>query len=308
MKNLKSHLCKLAISAFLIFPFFAMSQQTNDKDSLVFKISIAKASDNDFTKGKPAEFIGTFPSSSTVENNWLANAFLETSFSTAYSRWSFGLIAELHRNTLIEKEQNVRQFGLSVGKIFRLKSTSIGASAFDMPLTLNIKKSEDLIKDVNELQAILGLSFDKFIGPQILKTKSLFPSYEKGMAKAIMFSHDHNLGLAYLGEDNVLLGQFDFELNLFFLPILSEIWVDRPDFFKAQFTYNSRTSLVGDSQRDLNSQYNFQLGINLPFGSDSQNSLGVAHDWLNGADPLKGLENQHFRTITVKAKIILKQQ
>ncbi|WP_155847095.1 hypothetical protein [Algoriphagus marincola] len=283
----------------------AQSNQNQPRDSTVFKITIAKASDNDFTKGKPAEFIGTFPSSDSVENSWLANVFIETSIKSALSRWSFGLMAELHRNTLIEKKQDVRQFGVALGKVFVLQRLPIGSSSFEMPVTINFKKSDDKVKDTEELQAILGLSFDRYVGAPMLRTKSLFPAYGNGFPKIFMFSHDHNFGLAYLGGENAVLGQFDFEFNLFFLPILSDIWVDRYDLFKAQFTYNGRTEFIGEANRDLNSQFNFQVGINLPFGSDDQNSLGIAHDWIKGADPLKGLDNQSFRTLTIKAKIVI---
>ncbi|MDB4583104.1 hypothetical protein N9164_08130 [Draconibacterium sp.] len=292
----------------LIFTVISISAQSQNqaRDSVSFKLTIAKASDNDFTKRKPAEFIGTFPSSDTVNNSWLTNAFVETSIETAVSRWSFGLIAELHRNTLIEKEQDVRQLGLSFGKVFVLQRQKIGSSTFEMPMTLNIKRSEDKIKDTDELQAILGLSFDRFVGAQILRTKSLFPAYGNGFPQVFMFSHDHNFGLAYLGDENAVLGQFDFEFNLFLLPILSDSWVDRYDLFKAQFTYNGRTEFIGEANRDLDSQFNFQVGINLPFGSDDENCLGIAHDWINGADPLKGLDNQKYCTFTIKAKIIIK--
>ncbi|MDR7127685.1 hypothetical protein J2X69_000013 [Algoriphagus sp. 4150] len=284
----------------------AQSHQNQPRDSVIFKLTIAKASDNDFTKGQSAEFIGTFPSSDTVSNSWLTNAFIETSVGTAISRWSFGLTAELHRNTLIEKKQDVRQFGVSVGKVFVLQREPIGSSSLEMPVTLNFKKSEDKIKDTEELQAILGLSFDRYVGAQVFRTKSLFPAYGKGLPQVFMFSHNHNFGLAYLGGENAVLGQFDFEFNLFLLPILSDLWVERFDLFKAQFSYNGRNEFIGDANRDLNSQFNFQVGINLPFGSDDQNSLGIAHDWINGADPLKGLDDQQYRTLSVKAKIIIK--
>ncbi|GCC53504.1 hypothetical protein SanaruYs_37490 [Chryseotalea sanaruensis] len=307
MKNHNYLSLTLALTIIItVYSTSAQSQQSQPRDSVVFKLTIAKASDNDFTKGKPAEFIGTFPSSDTVSNSWLTNALIETSLGTAISRWSFGLTAELHRNTLIEKKQDVRQLGISMGKVIVLQRQSIGSSSFEMPLTLNFKNSEDKIKDKEELQAILGLSFDRLVGVQILRTKSLFPAYGKRLAQVLMFSHDHNFGLAYLGDGKAVLGQFDFEFNLFFLPILSDLLVDRYDLFKAQFTYNGRSEFINEVDRDLDTQFNFQVGINLPFGSDNQNSLGIAHDWIKGADPLKGLDDQQYRTLTVKAKIIIK--
>ena len=270
-----------------------------------FSLTIAKASDNDFTKGKPAEFIGTFPSSDTLSNSWLANGFLETSLTFDSSRLTIGLSAELHKNTLIEKEQDVRQYGVTIGRVFMLSKDSIDTSTFDLPITLNFKSSSDKIKETDELQIILGISFDRKVGWQILKTKSLFPRYDTNVGKAIMFSHDHNFGLAYLGEDKIMLGQFDFEVNSFLLPILVNEWIGRYDLLKAQFTFNSSPKVIGDTERDLTTRTNFQFGLNIPFGADDINSIGVVYDWYNGANPLKGLEDQKYETLTVKAKIVL---
>lgn len=306
MKILISLLLFLFVSCISVFSQNKGQTLSHQRDTIRVELILGKSSDNDFTKGKEAEIVGTFPESDTLENSWLANAYLQLGLSSDSSRWSFGLTAEIHRNTLIEKGQDVRQFGISVGKVLVLSRSAIGASNFDQPLNLSVKHSEDKVKDTKEVQAIFGTTFQRFVGPQVLKTQSLFPAYSSKFAKAFMFSHNHNVGLAYLDEDDVLLGQFDFEFNLFFLPVLSDKWIGKVDFFKAQFTYKGRTEFFGNAERDLNSQLNFQVGLNYPFGKDDANSVGVAYDWISGADPLKGLDNQDYNTITIKTKLALK--
>jgi hypothetical protein len=301
-----------ALISFIFLSFFwtapGFSQKLtlhHKKDSIRFSLNIGKSSDNTFTKGEGAEISGIFPKSDTVKNSWLTNSFIEIGIVTDNSRWGFGLVGEIHKNTLIEKEQNVRQYGLSIIKILSIVDETTKASIYEIPISLSMKNSDDLIKEKRTFQIIGGLTFNRFTGPPILRTQTQFPKLSSGFGKIIGFSHNHNIGFAYLGADeNVLLGQFDFEFNTYILPWLSDKWIDKTDLFKLQFTYKGRVPILGETDLDLNNYLGIQAGINLAF--DKKNSIELAYAWVQGADPLKGLDNQNYKTITAKIKIALK--
>jgi hypothetical protein len=125
------------------------------------------------------------------------------------------------------------------------------------------------------------------------------------IGKVFQFSHDHNVGVAYLGEDEeVLLGMVDFELNAFLVPWLVDKWTKGRyvDLFKAQFSYKGRMELFGTTDLDLNSFIDLQLGINIALDEQANNTIGIAYDWIQGANPLEGLADQKYETLTAKVK------
>jgi hypothetical protein len=291
---------------FLAFYIPLSAQQVLTKTAKNFpkiSFSVGKSSENTLTKGKDAEVIGTFPSSDTVKNSWLTNAYAEIKMKSDLNRWSIGLLTELHKNTLIEKKQNVFQNGISFEKVFSTRD-SIGLATTEFPLSITVKNSNDKIKKNDVIQIIGGISFNRLTGPSILKTKTFFPQYGSFISKVICFSHNHNLGFAYLGYDeNVLLGQLDFEFNTYLLPVLSYKWTNKLDLFKFQFAYKGRTQLLGKTDLDLKSLITFQVGINIAF--DKKNSIGISYDWVRGSDPLIGLQNQSYQALTAKIKFTI---
>ncbi|GAA3623031.1 hypothetical protein [Flavivirga jejuensis] len=301
---MKALISTIVISLLFIPSVFSQVTLRHSNDTIRLKLNIGKASDNTFTKSEGAEIIGTFPKNDTIKKSWQTNAYLELGIVSESSKWSIGLVGEIHRNTLIEKEQNVKQFGVNLGKIIMFRDKVTNVSNMEIPLTLSLKKSKDEIKDTNTFQGIFGLSINKFKGSSsLLKTQTQFPRISSFVGQLIGFSHNHNIGLAYLGGDeDLLLGQFDFEFNTFILPSLSDKWTDRTDFFKIQYLFKGRTRFSsGETSLDLNNYRSFQTGINLSF--NKKNSIELAYAWIKGAAPLKGLANQNYETLIAKVKI-----
>ncbi|MEM9649918.1 MAG: hypothetical protein AAF969_15675 [Bacteroidota bacterium] len=295
-------LFSLVFSLLVFSSLIGQKTWKHDRDTVRVSLKLGKASDNTFTKSQGAEVTGTFPANDTIDNSWLTNAYLELGLKTDSTGLEIGLVGELHRNTLIEKEQNVRQFGFNITKTFKTKDDRTNVSNEEFPTTLSLKSSEDLIKDTNTFQVILGASYNRFKGLSFLRTQTQFPRIDRGLGQFIGFSHNHNIGFTYLGRDeNVFLGQFDFEFNTFLFPALSDTWIDKTDLFKLQFIYRGRTQMFGDTELDLDSYLSLQTGINLAF--DKKNSIEVGYAWISGADPLKGLDNQDYQSLIVKVKV-----
>jgi hypothetical protein len=303
MKSLNSLCCILLLSA---LPVSAQKRVlSGPADTIRINFSVGKSSDNTFTKSKSAEISALFPDNDTVKKSWLINSFAEFGLISDSTRWSLGMVGEIHKNTLVAKEQNVFQYGLSMGRIFSKRDKVTGASVYEVPLSLSLKYSIDHVKKSETFQAGIGLQVNLFQGCSFLKTQTQFPRLGTFPGKIIEFSHNHNLGMTYLGaKENVLLGQFDFEFNAFLLPYLSDKWIHRKDLFKAQFTFNGRTPLLGSTDLELNSLITFQAGINYAF--DAKNSIELAYSRTRGADPLNGLSNQEFEMLSAKIKISFK--
>jgi hypothetical protein len=267
------------------------------EDTLRGHLLIGQSSDNTFTKGQEAGILATFPASDSLQNNWLANVFIELVLESDSSKFSLGLVGELHKNTLISKIQDVRQIGLSAGKDFYISNAHI-------PVSLTLKYSDNKISNSKNFQLIVGFTYARWVGTPYLRTQTPFPSYKSALGKILRFEHNHNLGFAYLGgDDKLAVGQFDFNFDVYFLPMLSDILFNRLDLFKFQFLYSAGARLWGDTNMDLNNLLDFQIGINCPF--DKNNSIGLAYDWIQGADPLKGLNNQKYSTFAIKTKLKL---
>ena len=79
---------------------------------------IGKATSNSLEKAKPAQIIATFPKTDTIADSWLVDGFIEYSRTDIIRNIEFGAFLEIHKNTLLEKAQDVNQFGLYVKHIF----------------------------------------------------------------------------------------------------------------------------------------------------------------------------------------------
>ncbi len=295
---------KLLLLLITLGPLVLSAQVSAEEDSTKLKITIGKSTDNELTKSKPAEIVGTFPAADSVDNSWMVNGFVEWGVTTAKTRVSIALSAEMHRNTLIAKKQDVRQAGFTAGKVFGFKDKKPG-NILDWPMTLMFRNSQDKVKDTEEMQIIWGNSFQLFRGVQILKTNSLFPAPSTTVANYAMFEHDHNIGLIALPGEEVLLSNIDFQFNVYLLPKLSEKVIKKYELLKFSYSIKARSELDGNLDRDLQPLVNYQLGFNVPFGEGNNSSIGIAYDWIKGADPLKGLDNQEYQTISFKAKLVL---
>jgi hypothetical protein len=137
---------KLLFILFLLPSVYSTAQNS--------KITIGKSTSNSLEKAKPAQLIATFPKNDTISNSWLVDGFVEYSRTDIINNIEIGAFVELHRNTLLAKNQYVRQFGLNLKRIFEAK----GKNWVWFNTTLNIKHSNDRIKREEAIQGVLATS------------------------------------------------------------------------------------------------------------------------------------------------------
>jgi hypothetical protein len=292
---------RLLRSALLVATLLSSVQLLAQKKG--FFLTVGKSSDNSFTKGKEAEVIGTFPDSTDIRS-WLTNAFIEFGYKTN-SKLKFGLTGEIHRNSLIDKPQYVEQFGVSGEYSIITSKDETETAKAEIPLTLSIENSHDRLSKETALQIFATASFNKYTGTSLLRSRTSVPSLKSGLAHLFQFSQAHSLGLAMVAEDQtILLGTLDLEANVFLFPRLVDRWTNQKyvDLFRIQLSYQGRTRFAGESNLDLNALIDLQCGINIRLGDDGNNTLGIAYDWIRGANPFEGLANQRYETLTAKVK------
>tara|TARA_R110000868_G_scaffold71713_2_gene209710 strand:- start:39010 stop:39918 length:909 start_codon:yes stop_codon:yes gene_type:complete len=298
--------CNLIGILFFLFSSLAMYSQD-------ISVNIGESSTNKLTKDKSAQILATFPKNDTIDDSWLVNGYLEIKFdSIGDSNYSIGILSEIQKNNLISKEQDLRQFGVSMEKDFLIKKAITNynggiekATVARFITNATFKHSNNNIKKEISFIANLGTSFslERSKKLRFLQTNTRLINIDKGFAKILTVKHNHNFGISYLGgDDKVVLGDVSFSINLFpFSGLMNKI--EQPDFFQIQYVINARSEIVGDTEKDLNTLHTLSAGINYQINEKS--TVGISYGFQEGANPYTALEDQKFETISAKLHLVI---
>ncbi len=283
-----------------VFAFATINaQNTEDTDSIpnpYFSLKLGQSSDNAFTKSKPAQLIASFPTGDSIPDSYLINAYSEFSLNWFEGDLSIGVTGEIQKNTLIDKEQDVRQFGLTfLGKIPNKGNGQFVVSG-------SLKQSKDLIKDQNALQAHAGIKYHDFRNKNwLFKTQTVFPyDDQKGdFGHYLAFRFDYSTGLGYIGGDEeVLFAKVNTQIEAFPLYGLFKKEFKQPEILFVSYNLNARSAISGDTTLDINPLHTFSAGSSYKINEET--TLSLAYNLSKGANPFAGLANQEFRSLTVK--------
>jgi len=289
-----------------------LSLSTNVFSQIKPSLSIGKSTDNKLTKDKSAQIVGTYPDNDTISDSWLLDGYIEFKLSNQKRNFAVGLLGEIHKNNLISKEQDVRQYGISVEKDFLFNTekqdydgNKIKSVHTRIITSSALKSSKDFIKDKKEFIGNIGLSISVERGGKLrfLQTNTRLINIDKGLGKFLTFSHNHNFGLGYIGGDeDVLLGDVMFEIKLFPLSgIMNQI--EQPEFFNISWNIIARKEFYGEAKRDINNLKTLSAGIKYVINKKS--SFGISYGWQDGANPYTGTDNQSFQTLTANLRLVL---
>lgn len=284
---------------FLILIALPFSNATSQKLSL----NIGESTTNSLTKNKPAQVVATFPESDSLKDSWLMDAFIELKLNNLLKYGNLGFFTEFHKNNLIGKEQDIYQLGLSVENDFPFYDKS-NQLFFRIISNSNIKYSNNIFKKKEEFQGNIGFSFslEKTKHLRFLQTNTRLININSLMAKFFTLSHNHNLGLGYIGgNENVLLGDASFDLSIFPLSGFTNK-IKQPELIRLNWSINARTPLLGNTNIDLNTLNYLSVGLNYAL---NKSSIGISYSWQKGANPYTRLENQEFKTLSAKFKITI---
>ncbi|RZT00237.1 hypothetical protein [Aquimarina brevivitae] len=276
-------------------------------------VTLGESTSNRLTKVKPAQLLATFPDNDTIADSWLINGYLEVKLDSIWGpSGRVGILGEIHKNNLIAKEQDIRQFGLSLEKDFLIQKKTVDYDGNpDYALhsrfitNLTVRSSTDRINDEHAIIANLGIAYSLERSKQwrFLQTNTRLIRMDRGFGKILTLAHNHNFGISYLGGDQqALLGDVSFSVVVFpFSGLMNTI--DQPEFFQLQYQLQARSVLAGSTEKELTALQQFSAGIS--YAINSKSSIGIAYTHQEGADPYTALADQKFETLSAKLRLVL---
>ncbi len=280
-----------------------------------FTFKIAESSDNAFTRNRPGQISATFPGNDTISDSWLLNSFVAFGLNFEKSNLVIGITGEVQKNTLIEKEQDIRQYGLTFTKGFVIPNRNLQnpygnsipvVEASRFIISGSLKNSYNKIVKENSFQAHVGVTFSRAKRStfSFLNINQLFPDENTNFGKVLQFTHNHNVGLGYLGgNENVLFAKLGLQLSAYPLRKILESWIKQNQFLFIDFTYAARTEVSGSTDLETNPYRTLSSGIQ--YRIDKNNTFQIAYNWIEGANPFTALATQDFQTLVAKIKITL---
>lgn len=302
MKAPAKYICIL----FLLHPFYLYGQ-------FIKEIQIGQSSDNTFTKGEPAQFIATYPETTndSIKNTIAVNGFVSIGLIEARNL-SLSVTGEWQKNTLIEKEQDVRQYGIDAQFIIQLKKDNSGdimpINIWDLYTTLSVKSNDDRVKEEKGVVAVLGFYTDF---PKDWQRKLNFfrpgryhPAQGTPLSLWLQTKHTHNIGLDYLSAHKLLMTNLSFNLELYpFSGYLYEIF-KKYNIIQVKGAVVQRDKITSkDSDIDAGTYLTYGLAFNYNFDDDGKQAISIGYDVIDGANPMKGLENQKYAQLALKLKL-----
>lgn len=298
---------KIFIVALINISICSAQDATNTSIQNSIAINLGQSSQNKFTKSKPAQIVATFPGNDTISDSYLINGYLEIEYlkerQNAFT-YALGIAYEVQKNTLIDKEQDVKQIGITATQIL---ANNYSDTKGQFILSENIKYSQNFIKKTDAFQAHLGFKYEDFRPKNIFFVDGAIPliGYNQKPDGLLSFRWDYNLGVGYIGGDEeVLMCKANFSISLFPLYGLLNEWIEQPEMIFASYVLDMRTPFVGDTDLDINPKRVVTFGIAYNINDKSKLALGYAFN--KGADPFSGLDNQDFNTLSLQLNLALK--
>ena len=282
-------------------------------------VSIGQASDNKLTRSEPARLVATYPGEDTVKNNFLINTFVSVNIHWLES--TISLIGEIQQNTLINKEQNVLQLGGKIEKSFALiQELNVRRNHSIQKLLLysemSVKYSSDRIKDEKSLQMIFSNSFSiptPFDNEWLNLTRPfvIWPPDENNKhlsetSKWIQYKHMHNIGLEYIGNDDLVMINGSFSIELYPLSGLLYTFVQKYGILQLRWIYINHFDISdADTRLYIGPQNTYGAALNYKFDPKGESAISIGYEYIKGGNPLKGLDKVEYGTVTFNAKVNL---
>lgn len=297
------------------------------------KLTIGQSTSDELVKAKSAQIVATFPKNDTISDSYLVDGFIEYSRTDIINSLDIGVFVEIHKNNLLSKDQDVRQFGLNLKKIFGTE----GKYKVWFNTTLNLKQSNDRIKKEEAFQAIVSTTAQLINRPnnwnRILQVQTPQIDEQENLSDYINLSHNHSIGIGYIGGiDDVLLVNGSFEVNIFPFSTMFSMRKKRKmerelkvsamtdneqisktnlviekesrrfrNIFVINWTIQGRKLISGETDRDLQTFNKISGG--LIYNISDKSSFGLMYSYQTGADPYSALSNQTFSSITATLKL-----
>lgn len=301
---------KIILVTFMVLGYslsYAQDKDTvkvKDKVKPKFQIKIRQSFQSADSKPEPAAFTYTKPKDG--KESYLVDAALGLKLINR-SNLGFNVFGEYHRNTLIDKEQNVFQTGLSL-EWFTNKNFTVNNEPKNNKtsiLNFNAKYSNNYIDKTQSIQ------FTGEITPLFSMTSSRaklpLPNSNNSIGKIFDFQYFPSLGFenqynfqakSDSSIGNILRGVAKFYLGIKPLPALLNSKLELFGDFTERYNFINSTKNMGFTENGL-----IQVGLNFIIFDDGKKYAKIGGSFNKGSNPGAGLINQEFYIVSLKVKI-----
>ncbi|WP_025663941.1 hypothetical protein [Aquimarina megaterium] len=311
----------------LVVLFFLISSVVSAQD---LKIQVGQSVDNSTTKTKAGSITATFPRD-TIPNSESIQGFIEVGLNfpdNTIKSYSVSVFAEKHRNNLINKEQDVTQFGGQImfhlwenSEFFLLKN-------YKVKFLGTAKYSNDRIAKTDGGQYLLHFNLASKgvggnFGDALLNIENFYPrdeykNYENNpdienpdsskrfTSDYIQFSSSHTFGVEYMSNEDLVLGNMVYSLNIY--PLSGLIYRVFKQYRMLQFSFGIDHRFQINSKNTelfVGNLLTASAGVNFLINEKKGYQLGLKYAYQEGGNPLKGLADQTFSQLTLTAKFVL---
>lgn len=320
--------------------FFARGQEEDNANKLKLGLTIAQGSENTYTQSLPAKFVATFPDNPEVDDTFTINGSVSLDVFKGYkenSPFKASLVFEKHKNTLIEKEQDVTQIGARIEFLLR-QGGELYPTWYHIP-SFSIKQSNDRINDKRGLQYLAYYSigkptkFKKFKLLNTLRPNVIYPSdkrnnlsldiddkdtitvkeYEQkkkeglkinwsklDFADFLQFRHNHAIGVEHLEYENLTMMNFSFNVQLYPFSGLLYSAFKKYGVLELKYAVTHREELSSsDTSLFVGTYLNRGAAINIKFDDEGKKIITIGYDHFQGGNPLKGLADNDYGQFTI---------
>lgn len=315
---------KIATTLICLFAFFnSMMAQTDSKEESKeekvrkvdwkrdIKLVKSLQSKSNKDEKKPAVFSLTIPDekdASYLINGALGLNWIGLFADPTLTESELHTFVEYNRNTLIDKEQNQFQTGLSFQSVINLNYIGLTPT-----INANAKYVNDFIKEVESFQSSFIVS-PKITGVKNTPGKFWVPDniVAFGSNKPIQFEYIPAIGIeteSRADSDNETLNGdkvrllYKFEANFYLFKKTDD--KGRLESYRLILSvdYQFRNEFYDDTEDNLENGNFLQCGANYSLLKNKNIEVKVGLDYVNGANPSEAFEEQDYYSLNLKIKI-----
>lgn len=260
-------------------------------------------------KAEPAEI--SFSKAKGKDASWLLNAAIGYNWNSLTKNLNNGILiispyAEYHRNTIVGKEQNNWQAGVSAE--WQINSIEMDKSSWSPLFITAAKYNNDNIKDNTSFQGNLYFT-------PLFKGRSQDPKYfwipniYSQFGNRIQFTYSPYIGVENENRINTKNPLEKGNIYRFYTRITATLSLfpnlqhkERCFEINGDLQYRNNFSENVEALTVKNHTY-FTSSINYVFYSSGTKSYKVGADYTTGENPAKNFEKQSFYTISLKIKL-----
>ena len=293
-------------SILLFILFFCVSVYSQDKDHNFFdRLTLRKSFESKDSEAEPATFTYTKPKNK--DESWLLNAAVGINILPCTREiLTLAPYFEYHRNTLIDKEQNNWQTGLSL----EWQTQNLAIKNWSPIFISALKYNQDEIQDISSFQGNIYFT-PLFKGKGGKPEYFYLPSITSNFWNLFTFSYSPYIGLENenriktendVNSGNIYRGYVRLTSSVLLFPNSKKLENKFEFNMDWQYRYN-----LSENVESLNKNEHIFFTASFNYTVFSKNegkrSAKIGIDYVNGENPLRSFEKQSYYALTLKVKL-----